>query len=70
MRSNELDFDSSIGVMEVQKVPLIKFLSHARPLLGKVRVIYLNIGGDGRAINEYPYRGGASVRSLDLTPQS
>jgi hypothetical protein len=31
-------------------------------------VIGLNVGGDGRAISIYPYRGGASVRSLDLTP--
>jgi hypothetical protein len=48
---------------------LIECLTHSRGLERQVRVIGLNVGGDGRAISVYPYRGGASVRSLDLTPQ-
>ena len=59
---------SSRGVIEVKQVPLIECLTHARGLLGQVRVIGLNVGGDGEAIIKYPYRGGASVWSLDLTP--
>jgi hypothetical protein len=47
---------------------LIECLTHSRRLVRQVRVIGLNVGGDGRAIMIYPYRGGASVRSLDLTP--
>ena len=27
-----------------------------------------SLGSDGRAINSFPYRGGAVLRSLDLTP--
>jgi hypothetical protein len=54
--------------MLVKKVPLIECLTHSSGLVRQVRVIGLNVGGDGQAINSYPYRGGASVRSLDLTP--
>ena len=60
---------SSTGVIEVKQVPLIECLTHARGLLGQVRVIGLNVGSDGRAINKIPYRGGAVLRSLDLTPK-
>ena len=60
---------SSRGVIEVKQVPLIECLTHARGLLGEVRIIGLNVGGDGRAIIAYPYRGGACVRSLDFTPK-
>jgi len=69
-RPTWVDLVSSRGVMEVQRVPLIEFLTHARGLVGQVRVIGLNVEGDGRAINSYPYRGGASVKSLDLNPHS
>jgi hypothetical protein len=47
---------------------LIEFLTHSCGLERQVRVIGLNVGVDGGAISYYPYRGGASVRSLDLTP--
>ena len=66
--STRVDLVSSRGAIEVQEVPLIECLTHERGLVGQVRVIALNVGGDGRAINNIPYGGGASVRSLDLTP--
>ena len=68
--SPRVDLVSSRGVMEVQKVPLIEYLTHASEKIGQVRVIGLNVGSDGRAIIEYPYGGGACERSLDLTPHT
>ena len=65
-----MNFVSSRGVIEVQKVPLIESLTHVRGLVGQVRAIGLNVGVDGQAINYIPYEGGASVKSLDLTPHS
>ena len=65
--STRVDLVSSRGAIEVQKVPLIECWTHERGLVGQVRVIGLNVGGDGRAINIYPYGGGASMKSLDLT---
>jgi hypothetical protein len=46
------------GVMEVLKVALIESLTHERGLVGQVRIIGLNVRGNGRAINEYSYGGG------------
>jgi hypothetical protein len=57
-RPTRVDLVSSRGVIEVQKVPLIECLTHARGLIGQVKVIGLNFGSDGRAINAYPYGGG------------
>jgi hypothetical protein len=50
-RPTWVDLVSSIGVMVVQKVTLVECLTHARGLVGQVRVIGLNVGGNGRAIN-------------------
>jgi hypothetical protein len=47
---------------------LIECLTHSSGLVRQVRVIGLNVGGGGRAISTFPYRGGAVLRSLDLTP--
>jgi len=55
------DLVSSREVIEVHKVLLIEFLTHARGLVDQVRVIGLNVGGDGRAINNIPYGGGGQV---------
>jgi hypothetical protein len=41
--SPRVDLVSSRGVMEVQKVPLIEYLTHGRGLVGQVRVIGLNV---------------------------
>jgi hypothetical protein len=67
-RPTRVDLVSSRGVMEVQKVPLIECLTHSSGHFGQVRVIGLNVGGDGRAIINYPYGGGACERSIDLIP--
>jgi hypothetical protein len=42
-RSTRVDLVSSRGLMEVQKLPLIECLTHARGLVGQVRVIGLNV---------------------------
>ena len=56
--STRVDLVSSRGAIEVQKVPLIECLTHSSGHFGQVRVIGLNVGGEGRAINLYPYEGG------------
>jgi hypothetical protein len=50
-RPTRVDLVSSRGVIEVHKVPLIECLTHSSGNFGQVRVIGLNVGGDGRAIN-------------------
>ena len=62
-----MDLVSLRGVMEVKKVVLIESLTHVRALVGQVRVIGLNVGGDGQAITVYPYGGGA-MRGTSTSP--
>ena len=66
-RPTRMDLVSSRGVIEVQKIPLIESLTHWRTIFGQVRVIGLNVGGDGRAINIYTLRGG-QVRGPSTSP--
>ncbi len=53
-----VDLVSSRGVIEVHKVPLIECLTHSIGHFGQVKIIDLNVEGDGRAINDIPYGGG------------